>query len=293
MDAAAEFHPVVSLVYFGLVLGFTLALGHPLCLALSLFSALAYRQCLPKKAGRLLRALVPLAVLTALLNPAFSHQGVTILAYLPSGNPLTAESIAYGLGAGGLLVTILCWFSCFNQVMTTDKFVYLFGRALPGLAMLLSLSLGFLPRFRNRLQRIWEGQRALGRSWQNAGFLAKARLLALVLSGLIGWALESAMETADSMKSRGYGLSGRTSFSLYVWRRRDLVAIAFLAGCAGVVAKAAWQGALDWQYYPYIRGAEGGWGTMGALGVFFLMCFWPVIWNRWEALRWKRLQSNI
>ena len=32
-------------------------------------------------------------------NPAFDHEGATLLAYLPSGNPLTLESIAYGVAA--------------------------------------------------------------------------------------------------------------------------------------------------------------------------------------------------
>lgn len=35
--------------------------------------------------------MLPLLVITALINPAFSHQAVTILAYLPSGNPLTRD----------------------------------------------------------------------------------------------------------------------------------------------------------------------------------------------------------
>ena len=39
------------------------------------------------------------ALLAAVVNPAFVHQGVTILTYLPSGNPLTLESILYGLAA--------------------------------------------------------------------------------------------------------------------------------------------------------------------------------------------------
>ena len=292
MDAFFEFHPVVNFVYFILVLGFTLVLGHPLCLSLSLLSALCYRRYLPHKQERFLCWLLPIALLTAILNPAFSHEGVTILTYLPSGNPLTAESIAYGIGAGFLLVTIICWFSCFNQVMTTEKFVYLFGRVLPVLAMLLSLSLGFLPRFRQRLQKILEGQKILGRSWKQGGLRTKMHLVVQVFSGLLSWVLESAMETADSMKSRGYGLPGRTSFSLYTWRQRDLAVMAFLAGCTGYIAFAIWQGALDWQYYPRIRGRWNGWYSASAILVYFVMCFWPVIWNRWEALRWKRLQSK-
>lgn len=42
--------------------------------------------------------------------------------------PLTLESIAYGCAAAVMLVAVLFWFSCYNEVMTSDKFMYLFGR---------------------------------------------------------------------------------------------------------------------------------------------------------------------
>lgn len=41
-----------------------------------------------------------LFAVTAAVNPAFSHEGRTILRYLPSGNPLTLESILYGIAQG-------------------------------------------------------------------------------------------------------------------------------------------------------------------------------------------------
>ena len=36
-----------------------------------------------------------------------------------------------------------------------------------------------------------------------------------VFSIVVTWSLESGLITADSMRCRGYGLPGRTSFSLY------------------------------------------------------------------------------
>lgn len=46
------------------------------------------------------------------------------------------------------------------------------------------------------------------------------------------------METADSMKSRGYGLPGRTAFSLYRYSRRDRLLLLWLALCGAYVAAA-------------------------------------------------------
>lgn len=42
-----------------------------------------------------------------------------------------------------------------------------------------------------------------------------------IMSILVTWALENAIDTADSMKDRGYGLPGRTAFSIYRFDRRD------------------------------------------------------------------------
>ena len=98
-DTFSSYHPAVSMLYFVLVIGLTMFLNHPVCLGISLVGALVYSIYLKgKKAVRFnLVYMLPLLVITALINPAFSHQGVTILAYLPSGNPLTLESILYGI----------------------------------------------------------------------------------------------------------------------------------------------------------------------------------------------------
>ena len=66
---------------------------------------------------------LPLFLAAALINPAFNHAGVTVLTYFPNGNPLTEESIFYGAFAAALLLSVICWFSCFNEVMTSDKYM--------------------------------------------------------------------------------------------------------------------------------------------------------------------------
>ena len=114
---------------------------HPVCQSVSLAAAFAYSVYL--RGGRAVRGgllgLLPLIIVTALLNPLFSHQGQTILAYLPSGNPLTEESVLYGLSAGVMLAAVICWFACLNAVLSGDKLVYLFGRAAPSASLLLAM----------------------------------------------------------------------------------------------------------------------------------------------------------
>ena len=73
---------------------------------------------------------------------------------------------------------------------------------------------------------------------------------------MVTWALENAIETADSIKSRGYGLPGRSSFSLYRFDGRDQGALAFLLGAGAFIVLMALRGGMDWQYYPIVKGAE-------------------------------------
>ena len=129
-------HPAVSFSYFALVIACAMFFMHPLCLALSLLGAgCCAAQLL---GGRGLRQrivwLLPMALLAALVNPAFVHQGATILTYFPSGNPLTLESILYGCASGVLLAAVVLWFVCVTDVITSDKVVYLFGRIIPAAA---------------------------------------------------------------------------------------------------------------------------------------------------------------
>ena len=147
-DANSRYHPLVNFLFFALVLAYSMVLMHPVCLAVSLTGALVYAGELGGRralAGHLKFAL-PVLLLAAIVNPAFNHAGVTILTY-----PLTLESILYGLAAGAMLCAVVRWFVCFNAVITADKFVYLFGRVIPALSLVLSMTLRFVPLFRRQL----------------------------------------------------------------------------------------------------------------------------------------------
>ena len=90
-DTFSGYHPVINLFFFVLVLAFAMILMHPVCLCISLAAALCCSLTLGgKKAVRSsLVLLFPMAVMAAAVNVLFNHEGVTILSYLPSGNPLT------------------------------------------------------------------------------------------------------------------------------------------------------------------------------------------------------------
>ena len=80
-DAFSGYHPTINFLYYALVLLFSMCLMHPVYLAISLTGALAYDIYLKgRKAVRFaVMGLLPMAAVAALVNPAFNHEGQTIL----------------------------------------------------------------------------------------------------------------------------------------------------------------------------------------------------------------------
>jgi len=291
-DSFSGYHPIINFIYFALVLAFAMFFMHPVSLLISLCCALVYAIYLNgKKAVRFsLRLVLPMMAMAAIINPAFNHEGATILLYLPSGNPLTLESILYGLASAVMLACVITWFSCYTAVMTSDKFVYLFGRIIPALSLILSMTLRFVPKFKAQFHMVSEAQRCVGRDMVNGVLLQRLKNAITILSIMVTWSLENAIETADSMKSRGYGLPGRTAFSIYRFDDRDKAALCWLCFC-GFYIFAGWlAGGLSWQYYPIIKGTLDGAFPISFQLVYLALCLTPVFLNRMEDRRWKHLQ---
>lgn len=294
-DAFSKYHPLVNFLYFALVLGFSMVLTHPLVQGISLLCAIWYAvQCTGHRAVAFsLKFCLPMFLLTAIINPAFSHEGVTILTYLPTGNPLTLESILYGLSAGCMLVTVLLWFSSFNRVITSDKFIYLFGRIIPAMSLVLSMTLRFVPKFKAQLDAVVEAQKSIGRDVSTGSAFQRTKTAVTILSIMVTWALENGIETADSMKSRGYGLPGRTAFSIYRFDDRDRMALLWLVFCGLYLAAGTVAGGLYFRYFPSVKGAVINGLTLSFPFVFGLLCATPIFLNSLEDRAWKAIVSTM
>ena len=288
-DVFGSCHPAVNFLYFVLVIAFSMCLTHPVCLLLSVCGAVIYHAVLlgPRSLRKSAVWMVPMAVLAAVINPAFTHQGVTILAYLPSGNPLTLESMLYGLASAALLSATLLWFTCYNAVMTSDKFIYLFGRVIPALSLVLSMTLRFVPRFKQQMDTVRQAQFCIGRDVNTGSVWQRARKAVTIFSIMVTWALENAIETADSMKSRGYGLKGRTAFSIFRMDERDRYALLWLGFCGVYLTCGAIAGGLKWRYFPALTGVLAQPMTVSFYLVYLALCLTPVILDRREARAWR------
>ena len=294
-DRFAQYHPLVNFLYFTLVIGFSMALSHPIAQGISLVCALIYAlQTEGTKAALFsLKWCIPMFLLTAFINPAFSHEGVTILLYFPTGNPLTLESLLYGLSAGTMLATVLLWFKNFNRVVTSDKFIYLFGRIIPALSLVLSMTLRFIPKFKAQLTSVVDAQKSIGRDISEGSVWHRIKIAVTVLSIMVTWALENAIETADSMKSRGYGLPGRSAFSIYRFDDRDKLALLFLGFCGLYLLSGTISNAFGFLYFPRLRYVGINVVTLSFQFVYVCLCMMPVVLNWVEERKWKAIHSNM
>ena len=285
----SNFHPFVNLLYFILVIGFSMFFMNPVFLLISIIAGVVYSIVL--KGNRAVRfnliVLLPTILITMLLNPAFNHNGTTILLYLPSGNPLTLESILYGVAAGTMLAAVICWFSCFNEIMTSDKFVYLFGKITPSLSLILSMTLRFVPKFKKQFLSVAASQKNIGRSIYKGKLLKRLRCAATIVSIMVTWSLENAIDTADSMKSRGYGLCKRSAFSIFKFDSRDKLALTYLIIAVVSMISAIQCGGVNFSYFPSISfNASIAAGTV-AIIAYFMLCTMPIWIELWEMNKWK------
>ena len=294
-DRFSKYHPLVNFLYFALVIGFSLVLTHPIAQGISLVCAIIYAvQAEGKKAVFFtLKWCLPIMLLTAIMNPAFSHEGITILRYLPTGNPLTLESILYGFSAGVLIATVMLWFTNFSRVITSDKFIYLFGRIIPALSLVLSMTLRFIPKFKAQMQLTIDAQKSIGRNISEGSLWHRTKIAITVMSIMITWSLENAIETADSMKSRGYGLKGRTAFSIYRFDDRDKLAMLFLGFCGFFLLSGTMIDAFGFLYFPRLRYVGINTITMAFEFVYFALCIMPVVLNWAEERKWKAIHSKM
>lgn len=279
-------HPICILIYFVAVIGLTLVCFHPVMLVVSLVGAFSFLLRLKggKGAGQQFRFVIPMFLLVAVANPLINHRGVTLLGMFLN-QWITLEAIAYGITAGLSLAALILWFGCYSEVMTSEKFLYLFGKIAPSSALLISMALQLVPKLNRQLTEIKESQEMLRPAKKN--FAGKLGTAIRHTSTLVGWSLEGAVEQTESMKARGYGLKRRTTFHLFHFDSRDfrfLCGVLMLSGVC-VIARAFGHGHME--FYPRMDAVITGESGIVLYVLFGVLTFLPAILEGKEALVWR------
>lgn len=231
------YHPAVNFIFFTVVIACTLLFQHPVFLMISFLCAIAYSV---KRNG--IRAvifdvsLLPLICIFAFYYSSYTHFGVTVLERNFVGNNITLESLIYGFVSGFIISGVMIWFSCVFSVFSSDKVVYLFGKASPRLSLFLSILLRMIPRIKAKAKKINTARRGIGKGVNQGNIICRFLNCIRILSMLITWTIDSLTLASESMQSRGSTLRGRKSFSIYRFDNRDRAYVICMFTCITLTA---------------------------------------------------------
>ena len=290
MRTMDQYNPVALTVYFLLVSGMAMFCMDPVILVLSLAGALIF--CFVQKGlngGKMHGYAFLVFVISALINPLVSHRGATVL-FVMNHNPVTLEAFLYGLTAATMIVAVLYWFHLFSLLMTSDKLLYVFGGISPKLALMLSMTLRYVPLFGKQMRKVAQAQKALG-LYKEDNIIDSFRGGLRVFSVMVTWTLENGIITADSMTARGYGTGRRSRYSIFRWRKGDYIflflsILLFALSLHGAMLR-------DFVFYPVVSAAQVDLPVAIGYAAYALLVLLPtIIWGK-EALKWRLLISRM
>ena len=281
-------HPAVNLIYFAAVIFGMLAFQHPVFLVISFLCAFAYS--LKRNGTKALvfnLCLIPCIAVFALYYSSLHHFGMTVLRQNFIGNNMTVESLVYGFVLGVSLAGVMIWMSCVYSVFSSDKVVYLFGKASPRLSLFLAILLRMVPRIKGEVKRIHTARKGLGKGIDQGSLWQRMKNGIRIFSMLISWTIGSLATMSDSMRSRGSMLRGRTAFSIYRFDNRDRAYVITLFACLTLTVMAIMLGLTDMVYDPRIS-----WEPIAAADSLFcigyaVLCLMPLILELWTDYRFS------
>lgn len=293
-DVFSAGHPIINIIFYvgAFVLG--MCLIHPAYLLCSVISSLLYYFLLKRRFAKYFLGMFGVFLMLSLINPLFNRYGDTVLFTFLGGRPYTKEALFYGMALGAMFVTILTWFATYQEVMTSDKFLYCFGRLTPGISLIFTMVLRLVPAYQKKTDQIAAARSCVGKSMEQGTAYEMTEHGMLIVSALTSWALEGGVVMADSMKSRGFGCGKRTTFSIYRWGRREWVLLGIMSLLFLGIAGCSFLGGMKVSYVPAMKisGMKNRWTLLG-LVCYVLFLSIPSMLHIAEEITWHILKSKI
>ncbi len=293
-DAFSKLHPAVNLLFFVGAICFGVLLQHPVYLLAGIFASGVYYLFLGGRKGiKNILLMIPLFIFVTLFNPIVNTRGVTVL-FTYFDRPYTLEALIYGVAVAATFVLMLLWFGCYGKVLTGDKFTCLFGNLAPSLSLLLVMVFRMIPNLLQKAKQIIGVRSSIGKGTSEKSSIKDKLNSGITVIGILtSWALEGSITTSDSMRSRGYGTSKRTSFTVYRMTATDWILASVMLVLLCVVIFFAANGGMNAEFLPErnitpIKGVNII-GFIAYLGYLMI----PTIMNIKEVIQWNISKSKI
>ena len=278
MRTLEKLHPLPCFLFFLSVIGITVFSRNPVILAESLLGASVSAAL----SGRIRGGgwLLLTAVLAAVSNPLFSHNGATPVFFIGDA-AFTLEALLYGAAFGIMLAASVLWGAVSVRFMTSDKYIWLLGRIFPSAGLVLSCAIRFVPLFIRRAEEFARSRRA-----------SSVRDYLEAFSAAVSYSAEESMSAADSMRSRGYGTGKRSFYSDYRLNRRDLCITVSVLVCGVSCAVLSAAGAGKFFFYPALSPLKFSPGDIALYALFGILCALPSVIIFREELKRRAVPSK-
>ncbi|AXV36872.1 MAG: cobalt ABC transporter permease [Methanobacterium sp. BRmetb2] len=251
-------HPAVYIIYYLVLIIFAFLFNNPYYLIslLVCVSVLITLQGISSEFKNLIRFFIPMSLLIIILNPLVSHVGVTKI-YLMGNYFITLEAVTYGIIMSLSLLIILLLFTSYSNAVSYQEMLYIFSKKFPNISMIIIMALRFIPLLNFRLSEVNKvfqfDQKHSNNEKKDEGKIDKLKNTAKMLAVVVSWSLEESMLTANSMKARGYGITQRTSYLSFKFRKIDYYFMVIVLVSALVCIAGLLQGQGRIEIYPQLN----------------------------------------
>ena len=174
------------------------------------------------------------------------------------------------------------WCKALGKVLTREKLLYIFGRKTPKAALVITMTMGFIPKLKRLHRQLLDALNCSGANISDSRF-DRLKKDCTVFTALCAGTLERGADTAASMKARGYGIQKRSFAHSFKFRAWDGIFVAAFAVIFALVLIFSAKGELSAAFYPVIKLEN----SVFPVGMFALLCVFPFILEVKESIKWK------
>lgn len=292
-------HPMASFIYLLSVILIASFSNNPVIVIISVINGMIFYAMLCMDVSKFMSNLTFcffIWIVTTMVNVLFSHNGETQILFI-NNQPITLEAFYYGAAMGGMIVAAFVWCRCLSLVMTDEKLMCVMGGILPKMALIFSMALSFIPKFRNQIKKVTEVQRAMG-LYKEENIIQKFKSTVIIFSAVVTWSLENAVITGDSMKARSYGVHTdnskqvkRTTYSIFKFNKRDgfMIFVVLMLLTATMISMTKYK----FYYFPVVSEIKFSWWAQIMRTGYFILVGLPIILEIGERIKWKFYKSKI
>lgn len=258
--------PAVACLWCAVLVLMAFTISSPFLLLVELLAVLlvASRSLIFGKLKKTVLFSAAFALLWALINIVFSHEGLTVLVRgleLPvfGQMDITLEAAIYGLREGIRVLVIVAIFGLYSLTVDPDRVLKIARRFSFGSALTAAVATRMIPVLAADARRMRDALRARG-----SGVVSRRATVHALTAG----ALERSVDVAATLELRGFAFRGRPPRVRTRLSRHDVAFIVSAATLLAATLLAKVTGLLNFEFYPEL--AAPVWSIQITVALAFL-----------------------